>query len=193
MAWQYIESLESSNQINNSFSLPEKTFYPGDDHNVQYVKDKETFAGKPAWAYVSDDFRVIIPYQKNFFEPWIALETEDDIAFHCILTEEARYRKLREDEKNPLLSTYEIYGTHAFFTKKKGDEGLYSFMMPEDIFGFCKICKDVLSLDSEESVLPADFKNVYFFYLPEALLSHFDVETDSIERVLNLYVKSDNL
>ncbi|NOQ37452.1 hypothetical protein GQ472_01060 [archaeon] len=184
MAWQYIESL---NLINDAFSLPEKELYFGDAHNVQYVKDKETFAAKPAWIYVSDDFRVIIPYQKNFFEPWIALETEDDIAFHCILTEEARYRKLREDEKNPLLSTYEIYGTHAFFTKKKGDEGSYSLMMPEDIFGFCKICKDVLSLDSEESVLPADFKDVHFPYLPEALLSHFNAETDSIERSVKFW------
>jgi len=190
MAWQYIESL---NLINDAFSLPEKELYFGDAHNVQYVKDKETFAGKPAWIYVSDDFRVIIPYQKNFFEPWIALETQEDIAFHCIFTEEARYRKLKKDEENPLKSTYDIHGLHAFFTKKKGDEGLYSLMMPEDIFGFCKICKDILSLDSEESGLPADFKNVYFFYLPEALLSHFDAETDSIERVLNLYVKSDNL
>lgn len=186
MGWQYLEFLESLSQTEDSFSLPEKTFYPGDDHNVQYVKDKETFSGKPAWSYVSDDFRVIIPYQKNFFEPWVALETEEEIAFHCILTEEARYRKLREDEENPLMSTYNIYGTHAFFTRKKGDEGLYSLVMPEDMIGFCERCIDVLSLELGESGLPMDFNDVHFFYLPEALLSHFTIEIDSIRRILSL-------
>ncbi|MEA2003555.1 MAG: hypothetical protein U9O53_01195 [archaeon] len=191
MGWQYLEFLESFSSIRDSFSLPEKTFYPGDDHNVRYVKDKETFGGKPAWSYVSDDFRLIIPYQNNFFEPWIALERENEIVFHCILTDEAIYRKLKEDEDNPLMSIYNIYGTHAFFAREKGDEGLYSFMKPEDIFGFCKTWMDVLSLEPEESGLPADLYEVGFLYLPEALLFHFNVEIDSIRRVLNL-MKSDN-
>ncbi len=180
MGWQYIESLESFNQTKDSFSLPKRRDYLGDDHNVQSVKDKETFAGKPAWAYVSDDFRVIIPYQKNFFESWVAVETQEDIKFHCLSTEDTGYRKLKADENNPLIPIYNIYGIHAFFTRKKGDEGLYSLMMPDDIFCFCNICVDILSIESEKSGLPGDFKDVNFPYSSEMLLSHFSQEISSI-------------
>ena len=181
MVWQFVKALVDMNHVGEIFSLPKKQVYSS--NSIENLRRDETFIEKPAWTYdLPDNVRVIIPYQKDLVDNWLAIETQDDIFWHSILSEDVKYRNILGDEENPFTSESNRYGAFAFFVKSKGTEAVYSLMDSNDMLGFCGICCDVFSLGSENTRLSKWVKNNGINYSLNALAYYFCRKDNSIKR-----------
>lgn len=175
--WKYTDSYVVDS---DSLSLPERVNYFSDK---KHMKQKETFDGKSAWVYDYGgdmDIAVFEIPRYSLVEPWMAIVTQEEIFFHCILADVDNIRSIEDCDENPLLGIYRIYSNPAFFTKKKG-ESKYRLMMPDEMVDFCETCMCALSPDSFSPSFK-DFKDIRFPYTPEMLLDHF---TNKIDFVTN--------